>query len=83
MKVRSWGYRCELTLPQIELMSSDLPHTLYKKIGEKKGAKSKDIEDAERLMLEARERKRKRMEKGKESYTIKEIFDGAIEQETE
>ena len=36
---RNFGYRCVLTCAQIELMQSDLPHTLYnfkKDKGEKK-----------------------------------------------
>lgn len=59
-------------MPQIELMMADLPHTLYKKKGGM--PKEKDVEDAERLMREAYEKKRKARET--EGYTIEEIFAG-------
>ncbi len=77
--VRSWGYRCFLTLPQIELMQADLPHTLYHfdKKGNKgpnKPVSQADIDEAERLTREAAERKQ--MAK-KEGYTTEELFNGA------
>lgn len=84
VSVRSWGYRCELTIPQIEIMQSDLPHTLYKKKSRGvKGAKSEDIDEATRLTLEAMERKKKIREERekKEEFTMEEIFEGAIENE--
>lgn len=81
IEVRNWGYRCVLTLPQIELMQSDLPHTLYnfKSKGQKGQSFSQsDIDEAEKLNLLARqkseENRRKRQQK--EGYTIDEIFNG-------
>lgn len=59
-------------MPQIELMMADLPHTLYKTKGGK--PKESDVEDAERKMREAYERKRKMREN--EGFTIEEIFEG-------
>ena len=83
IEVRNWAYRCVLTLPQIELMQSDLPHTLYnfKKKGKGGGGASvsqSGIDEAERLTLlakqKAEERRRKRQQK--EGYTLDEIFNG-------
>ena len=81
IEVRNWAYRCVLTLPQIELMQSDLPHTLYntkKKEGGGNGFSKSDLEDAERLnamaMQKAAERRKRRQQK--EGYTIDEIFNG-------
>lgn len=60
-------------MPQIELMMSDLPHTLYK---DGKGkVTQKAVDDAMQKMQEAYERKKKRQEAEKErSYTIEEVF---------
>ena len=73
---RHWAYRTRLTLPQIELMQSDLPHTLYK--GRKKDEPSKaDVESdpAYRLTLESIERARLRRESDpNRETTIEEIF---------
>lgn len=70
---RNWGYRCELTLPQIELMQSDLPHTLFLK-------KKKNIvdDDAIRLQMEANKKaeQRRKARQQKEGYTVDEIFGG-------
>lgn len=70
---RNWGYRCELTLPQIELMQSDLPHTLFLK-------KKKNIvdDDAVRLQMEANKKaeQRRKARQQKEGYTVDEIFGG-------
>lgn len=79
ISVRDWGYRCELTLPQIELMQSDLPHTLYKNKNNK--ASKEDIDEAERAMMEALERKKKRMES--KGLTIDEVFNGEADPEFE
>lgn len=73
--MRSWGYRCFLTLPQIELMMCDLPHTLYNRKNGKKKVTEKDVADAEALMREAYERKKAKREAEK-SYTVDEIFAG-------
>lgn len=85
---RDWGYRCVLTLPQIELMQADLPHTLYKRHGGKssKGRRTSDehvVVDAEciRLTEEANRRyqakqKVRRQEKG---YTPDELLAGLAE----
>lgn len=79
---RNWAYRCELTLPQIDLMQSDLPHTLY--IKDKKGTDktpnitSKDYTDVvkanEESLRRSIERRKKRQQE--EGYTIDEIFKG-------
>lgn len=84
IEVRNWAYRCVLTLPQIELMQSDLPHTLYNFKKDKDGGgggatvSQEGIDEAERLMLlakqKAEERKKKRQQK--EGYTLDEIFNG-------
>ena len=68
-------------MPQIELMQSDLPHTLYnfKKKGDKVvGFNQSDIDEAERLNLMAQkkaEERRKRRQQS-EGYTVDEIFNG-------
>lgn len=69
--MRSWGYRCVLTNPMIELMSADLPHTLYRKKG---AARQEDIDESTRLMIEAAERRKKLREA--EQYSINEVFEG-------
>ena len=51
---------------------SDLPHTLYNMANKK--PKIGDVEDAERKMREAYEKKRK--EKEREGYTVEELFEG-------
>lgn len=57
----NFGYRWILTVPQIEIMQADLPHTLYKKTGKDgkpvKNTKASDEvirlqEEANRKMLE-------------------------------
>lgn len=70
--VRNFDYRWRLTLPQIEVMMSDLPHTLYNMANKK--PKISDVEDAERKMREAYEKRRK--EKEREGYTVEELFEG-------
>ena len=58
-------------MPQIEIMSADIPHTLYRG---GKGSSGKvtqaDVDEAERLTREAAERKRKKV------YTVDEVFNG-------
>ena len=65
-----------LTLPQIEIMQADLPHTLYLKKGEKK---VDDNDPAFAMQKEADARVKERREK--EGYTINEIFAGAADGE--
>jgi hypothetical protein len=80
IEVRNWKYRCVLTLPQIELMQSDLPHTLYNhkdKNGNPSVSKA-DYDDAvkaneESLRRSIERRKKRQQEQG---YTIEEIFNG-------
>ena len=62
-------------MPQIDLMMSDLPHTLYRKPkGEKgpKGPTQEDIDEATRLFEEAQKRK--------SGHTVEDIFNGADEE---
>ena len=73
--VRHWGYRCFLTLPQIELMSADLPHTLYRN---KKKADADEEAEMIRMTQEAAERRRKAKESGE--YTIEDVFDGLADE---
>lgn len=80
MTVRNWSYRCELTLPQIDLMMSDLPHTLYKKRKTKETVTEDDEatrlnEESLRKAMERRERESK-----EQSYTIEQIFDGKADE---
>ena len=83
IEVRNWGYRCVLTLPQIELMQSDLPHTLYdfKKKSDAKGAtfSRADLDEAERLNMAAMQKRKKRQQE--EGYTIDEIFNRDADEE--
>ena len=58
-------------MPQIELMSADLPHTLYR---DAKAVDRTDEEEAIRKTMEAAERKRKARENG--GYTVEDVFDG-------
>jgi hypothetical protein len=72
-------------MPQIELMQSDLPHTLYnyKKEVKKDNQDNKvysqsDIDEATRLCEESLKRSRERRAKRQqeEGYTLDEIFNG-------
>ena len=80
IEVRNWEYRCVLTLPQIELMQSDLPHTLYNhkdKNGNPSVSKA-DYDEAQRANQESlkrsiERRKRRQQEQG---YTVSELFNG-------
>ena len=83
MVVQAWGYRCELTVPQIEIMQSDLPHTL---IISKEETKSKidtaDYDEATRLNEMALQRalERRQAEKDRQrQHTVDDIFNGSIE----
>jgi hypothetical protein len=79
---RNWTYRCVLTMPQIELMQSDLPHTLYnhdpKDKKDTKVYSQSDIDEATRLCEESLKRSRERRAKRQqtEGYTLDEIFNG-------
>ena len=78
--MRNWEYRCVLTLPQIELMQSDLPHTLYfhkDKNGNKSVSRS-DYDEAVRANEESLKRsiERRKKRQQEEGYTIEEIFNG-------
>ena len=79
---RNWTYRCVLTMPQIEIMQSDLPHTLYNyKSKDRKDNKvysQDDIDEATRLCEEALQRSRKRREtrQKEEGYNLDELFNG-------
>ena len=69
-----------MTLPQIELMQSDLPHTLFlhkDKNGNKSVSKS-DIDEAVRANEESLRRsiERRKKRQQEEGYTIEEIFNG-------
>jgi hypothetical protein len=69
-------------MPQIELMQSDLPHTLYnyakEDTNDNKDYSQEDIDEATRLCEESLKRSRERREKRqqKEGYTLDEIFNG-------
>lgn len=83
IEVRNWGYRCVLTLPQIELMSSDLPHTLYihkDKDGNTSVSKA-DYDEAVRMNEESLRRsiERRKKRQQEQGYTIDEIFNGEAE----
>lgn len=71
-----------LTLPQIEIMQSDLPHTLYnhdpKDKKDTKVYSQSDIDEATRLCEESLKRSRARRAKRQQEqgYTLDEIFNG-------
>lgn len=79
---RNFGYRCILTCAQIEIMQSDLPHTLYLHDRKRKNKKSNGnytynpTDPAIKKQMEAIRRKKERMEaEGKKvEYTMEEIF---------
>ena len=61
-------------------MQSDLPHTLFR-MKKKDASSTEDVDEATRAMLEALERKKKRLEEG--HYTIDDVFDGVADPELE
>ena len=71
-----------LTMPQIELMQSDLPHTIYhherKEGKDNKAYSQSDIDEATRLNEESLRRSRERRKKcqQEQGYTLEEIFNG-------
>ncbi len=81
---RHWGYRCVLTMPQIELMQADLPHTLYDT--KKKGGEGTVVTDKVlRLTREANARRKARKSKeaanaADREYTLDEVFSGAADE---
>ena len=69
-----------LTLPQIELMQSDLPHTLYirkDKDGNKSVSKA-DYDETVRMNEESLKRsiERRRKRQQEQGYHLNEIFNG-------
>ena len=83
--IRNFTYRCLLTLPEIEVMSADTPHTLYKRGAMGGGSKptESDIEEATRLTLEAQKRKEERRRREAGQYTIEEVFAGKADADAE
>jgi hypothetical protein len=64
-------------VPQIEVMTSDLPHTLWKSSKEKPDGDSptdSDIDDAVKLNEASMKRLQERL--GKKGCTIEELFNG-------
>lgn len=82
VEVRNWAYRCVLTLPQIELMQSDLPHTMYNhKKKDKDGNKSVSKADYDEAVKKNEESLRRSIERRKkrqqeQGYHLNEIFNG-------
>ena len=61
-------------MPQIELMQSDLPHTLYTKRGDRSKKGTVVTDDLIRKQEEANRRARERREK--KGVTLNELFTG-------
>lgn len=81
MSVPRWGYEWELTLPQIELMQADLPHTLYTKNRGKDDngrpmKNTKASEEVLRLQMEANRKaeERRKAQDSEGTYTVEELF---------
>lgn len=72
-------------MPEIEVMSADTPHTLYRKGSMGGGSKptEQDIEEATRLTLEAQKRKEERRRREANQYTLEEVFAGKAESDAE
>ena len=91
--VRNWTYRCELTLPQIELMMSDLPHVLYKSVRKKTKHSARDVNPMERTFSrqdideataaneESIRRSRERRRRQEQGFTVDEVFNGAADED--
>lgn len=62
-------------MPQIELMQSDLPHTLYTKRGDRSKKGTVVTDDLIRKQEEANRRAKERREK-KKGVTLNELFTG-------
>lgn len=82
-RIVNYTARCVLTVPQITLMQSDLPHTLYDRKKSKATAKSgnktfnpnDNAFELQRKADEAAARRRKARQE-KEGYTLDEVFRG-------
>jgi len=83
-RITNYTARCVLTIPQMNIMQSDLPHTLYShdKKKKKKGAKANENfvynpnDKAIKLQEEANRRRQERLasQGGSPQYTIDELF---------
>ena len=80
--IRNFAYRCQLTIPQIEIMGADTPHTLYRRRKDNGKVSQADVDDATRKTLESAKRKKEEREKKRE-YTIEEVFEGKADMEQE
>lgn len=72
-------------MPQIELMQSDLPHTLYirKDKNENQSISKADYDAAEKANEESLRRsiERRKQRQKEQGYTTNEIFNGEAEQD--
>jgi hypothetical protein len=81
VKVRHWGYRCELTNPLIDLMMADLPHTLFNP----KDTRAEEIanDPSIELNMQAAMRKKERMEREQREkegkLTLDDVFNESAE----
>ena len=82
---RNWAYRCVLTMPQIELMQSDLPHTIYSHNNktENTGFSQADYDEAQRANEESLRRsiERRKQRQQEQGYTTEEIFNGEADKD--
>ena len=79
-RITNYTARCVLTIPQIAIMQSDLPHTLYdrkkkKKAGQKTFNPNDRAFELQRLADERAAARRKARQE-KEGYTLDEVFRG-------
>ena len=86
IEVRNWEYRCVLTIPQIEIMQSDLPHTLYirkDKDGNNTSVSKADYDEAVRMNQESLRRsiERRKKRQQEQGYTRDEIFNGEADED--
>lgn len=74
-----------LTLPQIELMQSDLPHTLFlhKDKAGNKGVSKESYDEAQRANEESLRRsiERRKKRQQEQGYTLNEIFNGEADED--
>ena len=84
-RIVNYTARCVLTIPQIELMQADLPHTLYKPLSERDGKHSGGVKDwkvnpndpafaAQQAAYERAIARRKAQKEGKIPYTTEQLF---------
>lgn len=78
MSVRNWVYNCELTMPQIEMMMSDLPHAAPYRRGKRQATAGDGYDESVRLNEESLRRFRERVSGG---LTVDEVFGGADDTE--